>query len=92
MPALLVAQDVALTRAGLLPVGGGFDELVRHALRVEREGLDVSGVPGDELLSVLEPIGAIQVEIGDVASQDAIDAALESILAPQFASQAVDAG
>lgn len=25
-----------LTRAGLLPVGGGFDELVRHALRVER--------------------------------------------------------
>lgn len=25
-----------LTRAGLLPVGGGFDQLVRHALRVER--------------------------------------------------------
>jgi septal ring factor EnvC (AmiA/AmiB activator) len=25
-----------LTRAGMLPVGGGFDELVRHAMRVER--------------------------------------------------------
>lgn len=25
-----------LTRAGMLPVGGGFDELVTHALRVER--------------------------------------------------------
>ena len=25
-----------LTRAGMLPVGGGFDELVSHALRVER--------------------------------------------------------
>ncbi|MEI7894043.1 MAG: peptidoglycan DD-metalloendopeptidase family protein [Myxococcales bacterium] len=25
-----------LTRAGLLPIGGGFDELVRHAMRVER--------------------------------------------------------
>jgi len=29
-------QFYRLTRAGLLPVGGGFDELVRHALRVER--------------------------------------------------------
>ena len=25
-----------LTRAGLLPVGGGFDALVAHAMRVER--------------------------------------------------------
>jgi murein DD-endopeptidase MepM/ murein hydrolase activator NlpD len=35
----LLAQGRAfyrLTRAGMLPVGGGFDELVRHAMRVER--------------------------------------------------------
>lgn len=56
----------------------------------EREGLDVSGVPGDELRSVLEPIGAIQVSINDVQSQEQIDEALDTLFAPQFAEAATE--
>lgn len=78
--------------AQLLADAAAIDLSVAQVVIDEREGLDVSGVPGDELLAVLEPIGAIQVEIGDVASQDAIDTALDSLLAPDFAAQAVDAG
>lgn len=78
--------------AQLLADAAAIELSVAQVVIDEREGLDVSGVPGDELLSVLAPIGAIQVEIGDVASQDAIDTALDTILAPQFAEQAVDAG
>ncbi len=78
--------------AQLLADAAAIELSVAQVVIDEREGLDVSGVPGDELLSVLEPIGAIQVEIGDVASQDAIDSALDGLLAPQFAETAVDAG
>ncbi|GAA2171033.1 aliphatic sulfonate ABC transporter substrate-binding protein [Agrococcus versicolor] len=78
--------------AALLAEAAAIEPSVAQTVIDEREGLDVSGVPGDELLSVLEPIGAIQVEIGDVASQDAVDAALDTLLAPEFAQQAVDAG
>ncbi|QCR18384.1 aliphatic sulfonate ABC transporter substrate-binding protein [Agrococcus sp. SGAir0287] len=78
--------------AQLLADAAAIDLSVAQVVIDEREGLDVSGVPGDALLDVLRPIGAIQVEIGDVASQDAIDAALDTLLAPQFAQTAVDAG
>lgn len=54
----------------------------------EREGLDVGPVPGDGLAAVLAPIGVIQVGLGDVASQDAVDAALATLFAPQFATAA----
>lgn len=54
----------------------------------EREGLDVDPVPGDALAAVLAPIGVIQVGLGDVASQEAVDAALATLFAPQFATAA----
>jgi murein DD-endopeptidase MepM/ murein hydrolase activator NlpD len=37
-----------LTRAGMLPVGGGFDELVSHALRVERARRALAAELGSE--------------------------------------------
>ncbi|WP_159500805.1 aliphatic sulfonate ABC transporter substrate-binding protein [Microbacterium sp. 18062] len=54
----------------------------------EREGLDIDPVPGEALASVLAPIGAIQVALGDVTSQQSIDAALDTLFAPQFAEKA----
>ncbi|MFC7432869.1 MULTISPECIES: aliphatic sulfonate ABC transporter substrate-binding protein [unclassified Agrococcus] len=86
------ALDHSDEMAQLLADAAAIEPSVAQVVIDEREGLDVSGVPGDDLLGVLEPIGAIQVEIGDVASQDAIDAALETLLAPQFAETAVEAG
>jgi murein DD-endopeptidase MepM/ murein hydrolase activator NlpD len=37
-----------LTRVGMLPVGGGFEELVRHAMRVERERRTLTNDIGNE--------------------------------------------
>ena len=45
-------------------------------------------MPGDAQREVLEVVGPIFVESGDVASQDAIDDALEALLEPAFAEKA----
>lgn len=62
-----------LTRAGMLPVGGGFDELVSHALRVERSRRALANElaneqrlrqRGAELSRTLERIARDRVALG----------------------------
>lgn len=71
-----------LTRAGMLPVGGGFDELVSHALRVERSrralAADLAAENklrgrGGELSRTLERIARERVALG--SQRSAMDAA-----------------
>ena len=87
------AREWALTNpeetARILAEAAVIDLAVAQKVIDEREGLDVDPVPGAALEKVLAPIGAIQVEIGDVASQAALDEALETLFAPQFAEKAV---
>ncbi|UOE43192.1 aliphatic sulfonate ABC transporter substrate-binding protein [Agromyces larvae] len=54
----------------------------------ERTNLDVDHVPGDTQVAVLEKIGPIFVELGDVASQQQVDDALDTLINDEFASAA----
>lgn len=54
----------------------------------ERTHLDIDPVPGDDQITVLENIGPILVESGDVPSQDNIDDALSSIVEQTYAQAA----
>lgn len=74
--------------AQILADAAVIDLAVAQKVIEEREGLDVDPVPGEALANILAPIGVIQVSLGDVASQDAIDTALETLFAPQFAENA----
>lgn len=59
------------------------------ALKVwERTHLDINPVPGQDQLDVLDRIGPILVESGDVPSQDNIDDALSSIVDKTYAEAA----
>lgn len=71
-----------LTRAGMLPVGGGFDELVSHAMRVERSrrglGADLEAekklrAHGGDLSRALERVARDRVALG--SQRSAMDAA-----------------
>ncbi len=64
------------------------DPVVAEKVIVERTKFDIDPVPGDAQREVLEVVGPIFVESGDVASQDLIDRALDSLLDDTFASQA----
>lgn len=75
--------------AQILADAAAIDLAVAQKVIDEREGLDTDPVPGEALAEVLAPIGEIQVALGDVASQDAVDSALETLFAPQFAEKAV---
>jgi sulfonate transport system substrate-binding protein len=75
--------------AQVLADAAAIDPAVAQKVIDEREGLDVDPVPGKTLQSVLKPIGAIQVETGDAASKDAVDTALKTLFAPQFAEKAI---
>jgi sulfonate transport system substrate-binding protein len=75
--------------ARILADAAVIDLAVAQKVIDEREGLDVDPVPGAGLKKVLAPIGAIQVSLGDVASQSALDEALATLFAPQFAEKAV---
>jgi len=54
----------------------------------DRTNLDIDPVPGDDQTAVLEVIGPIFVESGDVATQEAIDTALDTLYTPEFAEEA----
>ncbi|MEX3611002.1 aliphatic sulfonate ABC transporter substrate-binding protein [Rothia sp. LK2588] len=54
----------------------------------ERSNLDIDPVPGEKQVKVLEGVGPILVESGDVPAQTDIDKALDSIVEPKFAEQA----
>lgn len=55
---------------------------------LERTRLDIDHVPGDEQLAVLERVGPIFADSGDVQGQEQIDEALGSLLETSYAEEA----
>lgn len=77
--------------AQILADVAGLDLEVATTVIDERSNLDVTPVPGDAQRAVLEVVGPIFVESGDVAAQSDVDAALDELFAPEFAQEAVAA-
>ena len=74
--------------AQILADVAGIDIEIARTVLLERTVLDLDPVPGDKQRDVLEVVGPIFVESGDVASQDLIDDALETLFEPSLAEQA----
>lgn len=74
--------------AAILAEVAAIDPAVATTVITERTNLAVDPVPGDAQREVLEVVGPIFVESGDVASQDLIDDALEALIEPAFAEKA----
>lgn len=74
--------------AEILAEVAGIDPAIASAVLIDRTNLDLDGIPGETQRKVLEIIGPIFVESGDVASQDAIDDALDSLFEPTYAEAA----
>lgn len=77
-------QDEALT---IFTEGAGITPETAKVVW-ERTHLDINPVPGPEQIDVLTGVGPILVESGDVASQDDVDTALDTIIEPTFAEAA----
>lgn len=75
--------------AQILADVAGLDLEVATTVIEERSNLDVDPVPGQAQLDVLEKVGPIFVETGDVRDQAAVDQALTELLEPSFAEKAV---
>ena len=76
--------------AALLAEVAGIDIGVATTVIQERSNLDVSGIPGDDQIGVLEKIAPVLVESGDVqGGKDSVDKALSSIVNATFAEKAV---
>jgi sulfonate transport system substrate-binding protein len=82
------AQENPEETAQILADAAGIDLAVASTVIEDRSNLDVDNVPGQAQIDVLSVIGPIFVESGDVASQDDVDAALDSLLEPAFAEDA----
>ncbi|MFZ8757342.1 aliphatic sulfonate ABC transporter substrate-binding protein [Microbacterium sp. HMH0099] len=75
--------------AALLAEVAGIDPSVASTVITERSNLDVSGVPGDDQLAVLEVIAPVLVDSDAVQGGDqAVQDALESIVHDEFARAA----
>lgn len=74
--------------AQILADVAGLDLEVATRVIAERSNLDVDPIPGSAQSDVLEIIGPIFVESGDVASQDQVDEALDTIINDEFAKNA----
>lgn len=75
--------------AALLAEVAGIDIEVATTVIEERSNLDVSGIPGDAQLEVLEKIAPVLVDSGDVqGGQESVDEALETIINATFAEKA----
>lgn len=74
--------------ANILAKVASIDPAVATKVITERSNLDVSVVPGEAQTTVLKRVGTFLVESKDVDSQSTVDAALDSLLDPQFASKA----
>ncbi|MFB9072442.1 aliphatic sulfonate ABC transporter substrate-binding protein [Citricoccus parietis] len=74
--------------AAILAEVAGLEQDVATTVIEERSNLDVDPVPGQAQLDVLEVVGPILVETGDVASQENVDQALAEMLEPSFAEEA----
>lgn len=80
------------TAALLASVAGIAPEVARTVI-TERSNLDVSGIPGDDQLAVLEKIAPVLVDSGSVqGGEQAVQQALDSIVEDRFAREAVSAG
>lgn len=78
--------------AALLAEVAGIGPEVASTVITERSNLDVSGVPGEDQLAVLEAISPVLADSGDVAGgADAVKDALASIVHADFATAAVEA-
>ncbi|UWX97307.1 aliphatic sulfonate ABC transporter substrate-binding protein [Arthrobacter zhaoxinii] len=78
--------------AQILADVAGLDPAVAKTVITERSNLDVDPAPGEAQRSVLTKIGPTLVETGDVASQEQIDEALDSLLDDSYVRNAEDAG
>ncbi|MBJ7337042.1 aliphatic sulfonate ABC transporter substrate-binding protein [Mycolicibacterium sp.] len=74
--------------ARILADAAGLDPAVAEKVIRERSNLGVDQVPGPAQLAVLEKIGPIFVDLGDVPNQRQVDDALGSIVDDRFAKQA----
>lgn len=70
--------------AALLAEVAGIDVAVAEKVLLERTVIDLDPVPGATQNAVLEKVGPIQVANGDIASQDLVDAALDSLFNTTF--------
>ncbi|WP_395245157.1 aliphatic sulfonate ABC transporter substrate-binding protein [Agromyces sp. MMS24-K17] len=82
------AEENPEETAAILAEVAGLDEAVATKVIDERTNLDVDNVPGDAQVAVLEKIGPIFVELGDVASQQQVDDALDTLINDEFAKAA----
>lgn len=77
--------------AQLLADAASIDLEVAKTVIAERSNLDVSGVPGEAQIAVLEKISPIIAESGDVAGgQAALDDAIATIVFDKFALKATE--
>ncbi|WP_173921610.1 aliphatic sulfonate ABC transporter substrate-binding protein [Agromyces sp. Marseille-P2726] len=74
--------------AEILAEVAGLDLAVATKVIAERSNLDVDPVPGEAQLEVLGKIGPIFVELGDVATQQQVDDALETLINDEFVTKA----
>ena len=74
--------------AAILAEEAGIDPAVANSVILERTNLDVDPAPGQAQRSVLEKIGPVFVETGDVQSQEQIDEALGSLFDPSLVEKA----
>lgn len=74
--------------AAILAEVAGIDIAIAQKVLLERTVLDLDPVPGDKQRDVLTVVGPIFVESNDVASQDQIDDALDTIINDSFAKKA----
>lgn len=82
------AQENPEEVVAILAEVAGIDPAVAEKVIVERTNLGVDVVPGTAQREVLEVVGPIFVESGDVADQAAIDRALDELFEPTFAEKA----
>lgn len=74
--------------AQILADVAGIDVELANAVIIERTNLDVDPAPGEAQRAVLEKVGPIFVETGDVSSQEQIDEALDTLFDDSFVTNA----
>lgn len=87
------AQENPEGTAEILAEYASIDLEVAETVIQERSNFEVDPVPGDAQYEVLNEIGPIFIDTGDVSSQESIDEALDTLFFPEFAEnrEATDA-
>lgn len=73
----------------ILAEEAGLELEIAEKVVTERSNFDTSPVPGAQQREVLENIGPIFVDTGDVDRQEHIDTAVDELFEPRFAEEAV---